>query len=159
MSARPKTSRDKCCDVTLFTRLFKMADRGKKAMRRGGRYCVAGTPNKQSCKNTSYTPGISMHQFPSDPIIRAKWVKFVQRHRVDFAEPVAKHASLCSAHFEQSCYSGSFALELKGMEGFKQNKVLVKGSVPTRHSVLPATPEVLTERKKRQVSKLTQSLT
>ncbi|KAK3743480.1 hypothetical protein QZH41_013093, partial [Actinostola sp. cb2023] len=36
------------------------------------------------------------------------------------------------------------------MEGFKQNKVLVKGSVPTRHSVLPATPEVLTERKKRQ---------
>ena len=33
--------------------------------------------------NTFYTPGISMHVFPLDSILRAKWVKFVQRHRVD----------------------------------------------------------------------------
>ena len=49
-----------------------MAESSKtpKAKRRGGRYCVAGTPNQQSCKNTSFTPGIRMHQFPSDPSVR-----------------------------------------------------------------------------------------
>ncbi|PFX22546.1 putative RNA-directed DNA polymerase from transposon X-element [Stylophora pistillata] len=83
--------------------------------------------------------------------VRAQWVKFVQRHRVDFGEPVAKHASLCSAHFEQSCYEGSLAFSLDGMTQIKRNKVLIKGSVPTRHAVLPEGPEVLTDRKRRQL--------
>lgn len=42
-------------------------------------------------------------RLPSDPTLRAKWVKFVQRHRADFGEPVIKCASLCSAHLKQSC--------------------------------------------------------
>ena len=113
---------------------------------------MAGAPNNQSCKNTSYSPGIRMHQFPKDPKIRAQWVKFVQRHRVDFGEPVPKHASLCSAHFEPGCYPTRLSLE--GMEGTKHNKVLLKGSVPTRHTVLPAMPEELTGRRKRQVRKM-----
>ncbi|PFX11714.1 THAP domain-containing protein 2 [Stylophora pistillata] len=92
-----------------------------------------------------------MHQFPVNPTVRAQWVKFVQRHRVDFGEPVAKHASLCSAHFEQSCYEGSLAFSLDGMTQIKRNKVLIKGSVPTRHAVLPEGPEVLTDRKRRQL--------
>ena len=129
-----------------------MAERNCKAIRRGGRYCVAGAPNNQSCRNTSYTPGVRMHQFPADPLVRAKWIKFVQRHRVDFAEPINKYASLCSAHFEQNCYSSSYSLQLDGMTDFKKNKVLIKGSVPTRHTVLIAGPEVPTEREKRQVS-------
>ena len=58
-----------------------------KATRRGGRYCVAGTPQKVSYKNTSYTPGIKMHTFPKDAKTRQKWVKFVQKHQVDFKEP------------------------------------------------------------------------
>ena len=45
-----------------------------KPVKHGGKYCVAGAGNKKSCKNTSYTPGISMHVFPSDPRIRAKWI-------------------------------------------------------------------------------------
>ncbi|XP_022791620.1 THAP domain-containing protein 2-like [Stylophora pistillata] len=92
-----------------------------------------------------------MHQFPVNPTVRTQWVKFVQRHRVDFGEPVAKHASLCSAHFEQSCYEGSLAFSLDGMTQIKRNKVLIKGSVPTRHAVLPEGPEVLTDRKRRQL--------
>ena len=60
---------------------------------------MAGLPNGESCTNPQYTPGISTH---SEPSVRAQWVKFVRRHRVDFGEPVGKFASVCSAHFEQS---------------------------------------------------------
>ena len=64
---------------------------------------MAGPPlNSESCVDTQYTTGISTHLFPSEPSVRAQWVKFVHRHRVDFSEPVGKFASLCSAHFEQS---------------------------------------------------------
>ena len=63
--------------------LNDMAEK-KKPVRKGGRYCVAGAPNNQSCTNTNYTPGISMYQFPVDRAVREKWLKFVQRHRVDF---------------------------------------------------------------------------
>ena len=130
---------------------YNMAASESKPIRRGGRYCVAGAPNNQSCKNTSYTLGIKMHQFPSDPKVRQQWVKFVQRHRVDFGEPVNKYAALCSAHFEPSCYSMAFGLSLEGMEQSNRNKVLLKGSIPTRHTVLPAVPEELSDRKRRQV--------
>ena len=51
-------------------KLSNMAD--NTAKRRGGRYCVSGAPNNISCKNTTFTPGVKMHQFPSDPIVRRK---------------------------------------------------------------------------------------
>ncbi|KAL9982779.1 hypothetical protein ACROYT_G004883 [Oculina patagonica] len=71
-------------------------------------------------------------------------------HRVDFGEPVNKHAALCSAHFEQSCYSTSLSLE--GMEEWKRNKVLIKGSIPTRHTVLQTIPKDPSDCKRRQLS-------
>ena len=113
---------------------------------------MAGTPNGESCTNTQYTPGISTHLFPSEPTVRAQWVKFVRRHRVDFGEPVGKFASLCSAHFEQSCFSNSLASSLPGMEGIKMKRNLIPGSIPTRDTVSPEGPQVLSERQKRQVS-------
>ena len=76
-----------------------MAESERKVPKSGGRYCVAGLPNNESCKNNTYTPRISMHTFPLDPGLRAQWVKYVQKHRVDFGEPVSKYAALCSAHF------------------------------------------------------------
>ena len=124
----------------------------KKPVKKDGRYCVAGAPNNQSCTNTSYTPGISMHQFPVDRAVREKWLKFVQRHRVDFKEPISKHASLCSVHFERGCYENSLAFTLEGMANTKRNKVLIKGSIPTIHAVVSEVSEELTDRKKRQVS-------
>lgn len=69
-----------------------MADKGK--VKRGGRYCVAGGPNKTSCKNLSYTEGVSMHYFPSADDIRQKWTTFVLRHRKDFVP--SKTSTLCS---------------------------------------------------------------
>lgn len=66
-----------------------------------------------------------------------------------------KQASLCSAHFEPESYAGNAVISLEGMEAFKQRKVLIKGSVPTRDTIIPAAAEaaeVPTERKRRQVS-------
>ena len=106
----------------------------KKPVRKGGRYCVAGVPNNQSCVNISYTPGISMHQFPVDRAVREKWFTFVQRHRVDFKEPISKLASLCSVHFEKSYYENSLAFTLECMANTKRKRVLIKGSIPTIHA-------------------------
>ena len=124
-----------------------MASSEKGDKKKGGRYCVAGAPNDESCKNTSYTPGISMHLFPTEPTVRAKWLKFVRRHRVHFGEPINKYASLCSAHFEPSCFENSLALSMP-----RRKRSLIAGSIPTRYTVLPEGPEVLSGRRKRQVS-------
>ena len=43
-----------------------------------GKYCVTGRPDKVSLKNNSKTEGISMHRFPSDSSVRAKWACFVK---------------------------------------------------------------------------------
>ena len=64
------------CHVTLFAKR-SMTERNCKAIRRAGRYCVARAPNNQSCPNTNYTPGVNMHQFLADPLVRTKWIKFV----------------------------------------------------------------------------------
>ena len=89
-----------------------------------------------------------MHLFPTEPKCRAQWIKFVQRHRVDFGEPINRYASLCSAHFEPSCFENSLARSM----GFKVKNNLETGSIPTRHAVDPKGPEVFRDRRKRQVS-------
>ncbi len=124
--------------------------------RRGGRYCVAGAPNKVSCMNTMFTPGIRMHQFPSDENVRRKWVKFVQRHRHDFGEPLSKYTSLCSAHFDESCYERRYSGMLTDEN--KMKVVLRKGSVPTIDSTSIQKTETVTKRQKRQVRSDTYSV-
>ena len=130
-------------DVKLWTRfetnmedsVEKETAREKKK-KRGGRYCCAGGPNLTSCKNNMHTDGISMHQFPKDPTIRRKWVKFVQRHRADFNESrVTNYTSLCSAHFEEDCFARKISLDLG--EASNMYRFLTRGSVPTRDSVIP----------------------
>lgn len=119
------------------------------AARRGGRYCVAGAPNNISCMNTTFTPGIRMHQFPSNPVLRRKWVKFVQRHRKNFCEPLSKYTSLCSAHFDETCYGRRYSdLMTKGND---MHMVLRKSSIPTRDAVTSKGSEIITKRQKRKV--------
>ena len=43
-----------------------MAEQNKKKAKKGGSYCVAGAPNDVSCKNNTYTAGVSMHYFPKN---------------------------------------------------------------------------------------------
>ena len=95
--------------------VLTMADRKENSKRKlQGRYCVAGAQNQQSCQNTTFTPGIQMYQFPSDPAIRAKWVQFVRRHRHDIKDPTSKYALLCSTHFEESSYERSLSSNMPG---------------------------------------------
>lgn len=128
-----------------------MADEGKQKRQRG-RYCVAGVRNRVSCTNRTFTGRIRMHQFPTEPIVRAKWVKFVRKHRPDFKDPTSKYAALCSAHFEESCYVKSLAViaEMEAM-GIRMNAVLRRDAVPTRDSIFPPAPQEFSERTKRQV--------
>ena len=116
------------CKLTNATQ--NMAELASKPKRRAGRYCAAGAPNNKSFQNTLFSPGITMHQFPTDVVLREEWIKFVQRHRRDF-KPEGKYTSLCSAHLEASCYH--FPIQL---EGIQMNWILIKGSVPTRDTII-----------------------
>lgn len=40
---------------------------------KSGKFYVAEGPGFVSCKNTTYTEGISMHLFPKDLTRRAQW--------------------------------------------------------------------------------------
>ena len=148
-----KIPRDKSCYVILVPEdRFSMAE-SKAGKRQRGRYCVAGAPSQQNCQNRSFTPGIRMYKFPKDPVVRGKWVQFVRRHRHDFKDPTSAYTSLCSAHFEESCYEKNLAV-LSSMEaqGLKMNWCLKRDAVPTRDTIVPPAPEELSDRRKRQVS-------
>lgn len=120
-------------------------------IRRGGRYCVAGGPNNVGCSNSSYSDGISMHQFPRDRERRSKWIKFVQQHRRDFVNP-GRYAALCSAHFTENC----FVRSCTDLVGMKFHRKLERNAIPTR-AVQQESSDVLSDRAKRQVSE-TQSM-
>ena len=97
--------------------------------RRSKTFSVAGGPNKKSCTNNGDTPGISMHVFPTEPAVRRPWIRFVHRHRTDF-DPAKylSRISLCSAHFDPSCFSKRFSGNL---DNTNTKKFLTRGSVPT----------------------------
>ena len=106
----------------------------EKVVKQGGRYCVAGGPNKVSCKNISYTPGISMHCFPKDARLRRLWTQFVQRHRANF-EP-SEYSALCSAHFEPTCFQRKLSWEDEVAHRTPRT-LLKQGSVPNVDTVAP----------------------
>ena len=117
-----------------------------------GRYCVAGYKNQISCKNTSYTHGVTIHQFPCDPETRAKWTKFVQKHRPDFqAPPERRNIALCSEHFKDECFNKP-RLSLNGLENIKFQRRLLKGSVPTEDVRIDEKDEAFSARDQRHVS-------
>lgn len=112
-------------------------------------FCVAGGPNQRSCTNNGDTPGISMHRFPTDPLIRQQWVKFVRRHRVDFMP--AEYSSriyLCSAHFEPDCFSKRFAATLETFENEGTKRFLSRGSIPTIDVQREGTNEISAKEKR-----------
>ena len=112
--------------------------------KRGGRTCAAGGPGQISCTNSSYSPGISMHTFPVNKQIRAKWVKFVRTHRPDFQ--ATNYSALCSLHFSLSCFTRLKLNDLMSAsaetcketvkptsEKAYEKRILIRGSIPTIH--------------------------
>jgi len=67
------------------------------------KYCVAGGPGVVSCTNSSLTPGISMHLFPSNKGFRRIWMKFVQKQQPGFKP--TKSSVLCSVHFTSDSFA------------------------------------------------------
>ena len=117
------------------------------AIKRGGKYCVAGSRDNVSCTNTSYSTGISMHRFPSDKVLCQKWTSFVRKHRPNFKP--SKHSALCSAHFEPTCFTQVASIVSSNCA---RRRTLEKGSIPSRDAVVSFSPGQLTSREKRQVS-------
>lgn len=52
-------------------------------------------------------------------------MKFVERHHVDFGEPIRRDVSLCLAHVEKSCFENSLVSTVEGMEGIKMERNLI----------------------------------
>ncbi|XP_067030157.1 uncharacterized protein [Acropora muricata] len=126
-----------------------MAEQNKKKAKKGGSYCVAGAPNDVSCKNNTYTAGVSMHYFPKNEVVRQKWIKFVRRHRKDFKP--SNSSVLCSVHFEDSCFEHRpIAVPRENGEFIQLKKGLISGSIPTRDTVMPHSSP-LTSRKRRRM--------
>ena len=61
------------------------------------RHCIAA-----GC-NTATGEGYSLHEFPRDEALRAKWVQAVKRNRSNWDGPTASSV-LCSKHFEQDSF-------------------------------------------------------
>ena len=97
-------------DTARIRKRYNMESLEKK--KRGGKYGVAGISSKESCKNNSHTEGISMHLFPKDEEVRWKYIKFVQQRRA----VNSAHNSLCSGHFEESCFTRKPAVQLERMK-------------------------------------------
>ena len=125
-----------------------MADKKKK--KGGQNYCSAGAANNVNCSNKTGTPGISLHYFPTDENLRKKWTRFVRIHRKDFVPK--KSSCLCSAHIDESCFEHkSVLIENEGGQSSELKKNLIKGSIPTKDTVVPF-KSPLKSRKRRKVS-------
>ena len=87
--------------------------------------------------------------------MRAKWVKFVRKHRPDFKDP--RCTALYSAHFEDDCYEYKSSLidTIEQSRRIKIRSYIKRTAEPTRDTVVPAAPEeVPSNRMKRQVSQI-----
>ena len=122
----------------------------KKKKRLPGKSCAAGGPGLVSCTNTNATPGVSMHQFPSDEATRRQWVKFVHKHRPDFKPTNSSY--LCSVHFAPECFTRRIDL-LDPDKVLSGSHHIYKGSIPTNDVALkPADQPDTTDRDRRMVS-------
>ena len=107
-----------------------MASSAKRAKR--GKFCVCGGPGMRSCTNTYHVDGISMHKFPENEEHRKLWVKFVRRHRPDFA--ATSSSFICSAHFDKACFATRYLVGVPD-EVKPRSRYLLQGSVPTKDTV------------------------
>lgn len=102
------------------------------------RRCVVQDCNQVSNKDL----GISMHTSPASGSERAKWKRFVCRHR-NFFSPKGTFG-VCSLHFTNDCFTR--AVHIKGTE-----RRLKPGSVPT---IWKKATVSLSGRSRRRVSRI-----
>ena len=87
------------------------------------RRCVAA-----GC-NTLGGEGYSLHAFPREQNLRAKWIRAVQRQRSHWDGP-SKYSMLCSKHFHPDCFVTEGARYRDAM-GLPTKKRLKSDAIPT----------------------------
>ena len=112
------------------------------------RRCVAA-----GC-NTVSGDGYSLHAFPRDQDLRAKWIRAVKRQRSNWDGPSA-HSMLCSKHFEPE-YLATEGVRYHDTIRLPTKKRLKPGAIPTifplsiHHGGRLRTPPPRSVAKKRQ---------
>ena len=87
------------------------------------RRCVAA-----GC-NTKSGEGYSLHGYPREQDLHAKWDRAVKRQRSNWGGP-SKHSILCSKHFEADCFV-TVGVRYRDSIGLPTNKCLKTGAVST----------------------------
>ena len=94
----------------------------------GGKRCVAGGPNGESCGNSQRTPGGSIHHFPDrekEPQRYVQWISFIRRHRPNWVP--GNQAIMCGIRFKESCFTVNRSIaKSRGMK-----LKLQKDAIPT----------------------------
>ena len=139
-------------ELLCISKSTSMASSMKRAKR--GKFCVCRGPVLRSCTNTNHVEGISMHKFPANEEEWKIWIKFVRKHWPNFTPT---NSSVCSAHFEKSCFGTRYHIDVPD-ELKPKARYVSEGSVPTKDSViLEEMPATL--RTKRRVSDVLHSKT
>lgn len=149
----PPTKLSCVTSLVVLHAVVNMAENKKRRV--SGKFCVAGGPGNVSCTSNSLTPGISMHLFPKDEVIRQKWTQFVQKHRPhDFKKPTI-YSALCSVHFTAESFERRTDLlrpENPNKKTLSVSCRLVKGAIPTVDTANTAKTTTLSRRDKKQLS-------
>lgn len=87
------------------------------------RRCVAA-----GC-NTVSGDGYSLHAFPRNQDLRAKWIRAVKRQRSNWDGP-STHSMLCSKHFEPDCFATE-GVRYRDAIGLPTKKRLKPDAIPT----------------------------
>ncbi|CAL1678350.1 unnamed protein product [Lasius platythorax] len=77
----------------------------------------------QACGITARNYGITFHRFPKNENKKCAWIDFVKKHKGLHEGQNFKCTTLCSQHFEESCFDKTSAMKVR----------LKPFSVPTIH--------------------------
>ena len=124
---------------------------------KGGKYCCAGAPNDTSCKNSTYSTGISMHVFPKDEQQRRQWAQFVRRHRAGF--DASSSSALCTVHFKPTDFVRRLDIDVGSSNSPRTTqRRLDVGAIPTIDAAGSAPEQVPSERDRRRERKVSAQL-
>lgn len=104
--------------VGVFQNMASENKAKKRKSTKSGKRCVV-----MNCQKTNLD-GVSLHQFPKDEKICAKWDKFVNIKR---SNGTSGSGHICSDHFKPEDYHGF----MRRMEGFSSKLLLKDYAVPT----------------------------
>ncbi|XP_071643599.1 uncharacterized protein [Temnothorax longispinosus] len=83
----------------------------------------------QNCTNRTVTKNIKFFQFPKEPVILQQWLKACGKNE---GEIKTNSATVCSAHFDESCFEMVWTKPRQKNIPAKQILRLKKGSIPRK---------------------------